>query len=502
MVGNSAREMSERWFNRLIVGGVTLGFLALLAASLGALVTVQENQRLTLWVNHTYRVERLLSRFRVSLERAESARRGLLLSDNPQIRSNFLGAVGQLRPMLDGMARLTGDNPRQQANIAATRRTLSTEIGLLQQSFAFAERGQREAGVLAFRQAQDSGLVRTLWAETDRMLAEEEGLLRQRSAAQQASLGRFRLILAFSGVLLVLVALSTVWLILRYTRDLQASRNELRGLNEDLEGAVTVRTTDLRRANDEIQRFAYIVSHDLRSPLVNVMGFTAELEAATGSLRKLVDQVDSEAPGLVSADARAAAQEDLPEAIGFIRTSTQKMDRLINAILRLSREGRRPITPELLDMGRLVQGITDSLKHRSDELGVTITVAPGLPAITSDRLAVEQILSNIVENALKYLQPGRPGLIEIGARRAGPRVTFSVADNGRGIDLRDHDRIFDLFRRSGVQDQPGEGIGLAHTRALAYRLGGSISVESRLGEGATFLISLPVTYAGDQGALS
>jgi signal transduction histidine kinase len=70
-------------------------------------------------------------------------------------------------------------------------------------------------------------------------------------------------------------------------------------------------------------------------------------------------------------------------------------------------------------------------------------------------------------------------------------VIVAVRDNGRGIDPRDHQRIFDLFRRSGHQDQPGEGIGLAHVRALAYRLGGTISVESQLGEGATFFLSLP-----------
>jgi len=273
-------------------------------------------------------------------------------------------------------------------------------------------------------------------------------------------------------------------------------------LNEGLEGAVQERTVDLRRANDEIQRFAYIVSHDLRSPLVNVMGFTAELEAATREIGKLIERAEAEAPQLVTPDARLAAREDLPEAIGFIRTSTAKMDRLINAILRLSREGRRPITPERLDMDALLRGIADTLKHRSDELGAAIVIAPGLPSLTSDRVAVEQVLSNIVENALKYLQPGRPGRIEVTGRREGARVVFTIADNGRGIDPRDHDRIFDLFRRSGVQDQPGEGIGLAHTRALAYRLGGTITVESALGQGATFAINLPAIFAGEAGSPS
>jgi signal transduction histidine kinase len=125
-----------------------------------------------------------------------------------------------------------------------------------------------------------------------------------------------------------------------------------------------------------------------------------------------------------------------------------------------------------------------------------------LPEITCDRLAIEQIIGNLVENAIKYMPPGRSGRIEIRGQTEGDRALFEVADNGRGIDPKDHERIFDLFRRSGVQDQPGEGIGLAHTRALAYRLGGTISVESELGRGATFRINLPVAFGAEQGALA
>ncbi|HZZ68145.1 MAG TPA: ATP-binding protein, partial [Phenylobacterium sp.] len=277
----------------------------------------------------------------------------------------------------------------------------------------------------------------------------------------------------------------------RYTRDLSASRGELAVLNAGLEEQVATRTADLRRANDEIQRFAYIVSHDLRSPLVNIMGFTAELEAAAKPLGALLERAEAEAPQIVSPDASTAVRSDLPESIGFIRTSTQKMDRLINAILQLSRQGRRVLTPEPLDVSRVLQGVADNLAHRSSELGASIEVAPNLPGVISDRLALEQIFSNLVENALKYLKPGRPGRIEVvGSRQAG-RVVYEVRDNGRGIDPKDHDRIFDLFRRAGAQDQPGEGIGLAHVRALAYRLGGTVTCESALDQGATFRVSLP-----------
>src|SRR5208337_3936243 len=89
-----------------------------------------------------------------------------------------------------------------------------------------------------------------------------------------------------------------------------------------------------------------------------------------------------------------------------------------------------------------------------------------LPTITSDRLAVEQVFSNLMDNAVKYLRAGVPGNIEVRATESDGAVTYEVCDNGRGIDARDRERIFDLFRRSGTQDRPGDGIGLAHARTL------------------------------------
>ena len=146
-----------------------------------------------------------------------------------------------------------------------------------------------------------------------------------------------------------------------------------------------------------------------------------------------------------------------------------------------------------LALEQIVRGIHDSMAHRLDETGATIDIDGALPAIVSDRVAIEQILSNLIENAVKYRHPSRPVAVKVSGGSSGDRAWIEVADNGRGIDPRDHERVFDLFRRSGTQDQPGEGIGLAHVRALAYRLGGTITLRSALGEGATFRVSLPST---------
>jgi PAS domain S-box-containing protein len=250
------------------------------------------------------------------------------------------------------------------------------------------------------------------------------------------------------------------------------------------------RVAELDAANEEIQRFAYIVSHDLRAPLVNVMGFTSELESAQAEIERFYGSVSRNHPELITADTRAVVEGDLSEAIGFIRSSTVKMDKLINAILRLSREGRRVLAPERLGMSELLEGQRQSMAHQLSERGAELIVE-NVPDLISDRLAVEQIFGNLIENAVKYLSPDRPGRIVVRGRDAGPSVRYDIEDNGRGIDPKDFERIFDLFRRSGVQDQQGEGIGLAHVRALVRRLGGTISVASRLGEGSTFTVTLP-----------
>ena len=243
---------------------------------------------------------------------------------------------------------------------------------------------------------------------------------------------------------------------------------------------------ELKESNEEIQRYAYIVSHDLRAPLVNVMGFTSELEETRADIRAALAEHPSASPQAERIDA------DLGEALGFIKTAVTRMEGLIAAILRLSREGRRHFDPQPLDMSALVQGLADAQRHQIETSGARVTVAPDLPSITADRLAVEQIFGNLIDNAVKYLDPARPGRIEVFAQGLGARrVRFAVRDNGRGIAERDHARVFELFRRSGIQDRPGEGIGLAHVKALVRALGGRIEVSSQLGLGTTFSVTLP-----------
>jgi signal transduction histidine kinase len=338
------------------------------------------------------------------------------------------------------------------------------------------------------------------------MRVEEERLLAMRTInADRSQVMASSVTIAGSSMVIALAGMS-IFLVRRSSRARDAAEAKLRNSNLDLEAAVDERTADLREANDEIQRFAYIVSHDLRSPLVNIMGFTSELEELRNDIFKRIarlSQVASLAPAMPE-DATGSAEpeldgpdrqlsEDFSEALGFIKSSIAKMDRLISAILNLTREGRREFAPERINMRELIENIEATVAHQASEADAQIRIGT-LPDIVSDRLALEQIFSNLIDNALKYLRTGVPGDIEVRGRTKLGFAIIDVTDNGRGIDLKDHQRIFDLFRRAGVQDKPGQGIGLAHVRALVRRLGGTMSVASEVNHGSTFTVTLPIQW--------
>lgn len=271
-------------------------------------------------------------------------------------------------------------------------------------------------------------------------------------------------------------------LALRLVRREEVARTTLRASNVRLEQRVAERTADLLESNREIQRFAHIVSHDLRAPLVNIMGFTAELQG-------LRDEV-LHPPRSLDEDRKAQISTEFDEAFGFIQSSIDKMDRLIKAILTLSRQGQRVLRPEPLDMDALMRSVADGVAHRIGEIGASIAIGP-MPAIMADRIAVEQVFANLVDNAVKYLRDDVAGVIAITATASITTATFTVTDNGRGIRPDDRERVFDLFRRAGKQDRPGEGIGLANVRSLIRRLQGTIVLDSAPGSGCVFTVTLP-----------
>jgi signal transduction histidine kinase len=473
----------------------------LVAISTSSVVLVNRSREDSGWVVHTVEVENQINALLLQVRRAESSARGYLLTSEPRFLAEHEAAVATILPDVDKLATLTEDNPVQMENSKRLRPPVQARLEEFAKTIDFVKRNDVAGGIAMLREAGVSDSVARMNDVAGAMRAEEDRLFARRTRTADRTQRLASVVtVAGSGLVIALAAIS-ILLVRRSARARDAAEAQLRDNNLNLEATVDERTADLREANSEIQRFAYIVSHDLRSPLVNIMGFTSELEELRGDIFRriaalgrgatpLVPEAISE-PALEAEDKQLS--QDFTEALGFIKSSIAKMDRLITAILNLTREGRREFEPVKIDTRELIEAIVTTVAHQASEAQAEIRVAP-LPDIVSDRLALEQIFSNLIDNALKYLKPGVPGDISIRGRTKLGFAIFEIADNGRGIDAKDHQRIFDLFRRAGIQDRPGQGIGLAHVRALVRRLGGTMSVSSELNSGSTFTITLPLAW--------
>jgi len=495
----TAEGQRRRAFWQILL--LSAGLLVLTAISAGSVYLVNKARDDNKWVVHTIEVENQVNTLLLEIRRAESGARGFLLTQAAGFMADHEKAVAAIIPALDRVTRLTGDNPEQRTNIEKLSSAIETRLAQFSLEMDFVRQGQPDKATALVREAAAADTTAAISGFAGAMIQEEERLFRQRSTNADRSQTLAASLTGIGSGLVVLLAVISVWLVRRSAQARDVAEARLRDANMNLETTVDERTADLREANEEIQRFAYIVSHDLRSPLVNIMGFTSELEELGGDIFRRIGGLTQAAAGapppstgeitLEGPDQQLSA--DFSEALGFIKSSIAKMDRLISAILHLTREGRREFQPERIDTRELIETIVSTLAHQASEAQADIQVEP-LPNLVSDRLALEQIFSNLIDNGIKYLKNGVPGAIRIRGRTKLGYAIFEIGDNGRGIDPKDHQRIFDLFRRAGTQDKPGQGIGLAHVRALVRRLGGTMSVSSELNTGSTFTITLPINW--------
>ncbi|HEX8471900.1 MAG TPA: ATP-binding protein [Brevundimonas sp.] len=474
---------------RSVVFLLTGALILLLLVNVSTFVMINRTAAYNVQVDATWRTRREARSLILAVQGAETAQRAFLLTGQPGFLTAFEKNKAAIpRIFADFERGAEGDGVALASAEALTRITRDKFIEM-SATLELARQGRIGQAVSRVRTGEGQALTEELDAEMSRLDGHLGQTLERRRLSSERSALFTVLINAIAGVLILVLAGIIIMLVRRYLAEITSARDELDLVNAGLEERVKARTAALIRANEEVQRFAYIVSHDLRSPLVNVMGYTSELEQAGKTIDRAI--VKAELEREVDAEIITAVREDMPEAIGFIRASTEKMDRLINAILKLSREGRRNLTPETLDMTAMVGRIADSVHHQTEEADAEIVVE-ALPAFENDRMSIEQVFGNLIDNAVKYLDRSRPGHIVVSGReRPGGWVEYSITDNGRGIAPRDHERVFELFRRAGRQDTKGEGLGLAFVRNSVRRLGGEITLESELGKGSTFLLKFP-----------
>ncbi|MFM0336196.1 sensor histidine kinase [Paraburkholderia fungorum] len=267
----------------------------------------------------------------------------------------------------------------------------------------------------------------------------------------------------------------------RFQADLARRAGELARINETL-----------RQQTQENEMFIYSVSHDLRAPLVNLQGFSKELNRACDELRVALRQSS------LGAEPRQRIErvvdEDIGEALHYLQTAVLRASHIIDALLRLSRVGHVEYRQQKVEVHDIVPRVVDAMQVSIRARHARVIVNE-LPAVWGDPTALEQVFANLIGNALNYLDPSREGRIEIGTTPAPPGVhslrIFYVRDNGLGIPAVAMPRLFNAFQRLHGNVAAGEGIGLALVRRVVERHGGRVWAESKEGVGTTFYLSLP-----------
>jgi PAS domain S-box-containing protein len=243
---------------------------------------------------------------------------------------------------------------------------------------------------------------------------------------------------------------------------------EIKRLNEDL----TRRATDLEAVNKELEAFSYSVSHDLRAPLIGVLGFSRRL------LDKYAQQFDQKGWQFLS----------------IIQKDAQKMLQLVDNLMALSRFKHREMTPILIDMEDMARTVFEELKRISPETSnrlPQLRLAPLRPAY-GDPAMIRQVFFNLLSNAIKFSRPREEGWVEIGYLDGEGQTAYYVKDNGVGFDMQQADKLFGVFQRlHGTREFEGTGIGLAIVQRIIHRQGGKVWAEGEVDKGATFYFTLP-----------
>ena len=254
------------------------------------------------------------------------------------------------------------------------------------------------------------------------------------------------------------------------------------------EQARDVLNSQLEAKNKELESILYVTSHDLRAPLVNIQGFSHELSRSCEQLRSAGKDKGKIAE--MDEQVRLALDRDIPEALDFILSSASKMDALLSGLLRLSRLGSTAITIEKLDMNDLMANVQESMEYQVKQAGAAVNIEP-LPPCLGDSAQINQVFSNLLDNALKFLDKSRAGVIGIYGQSEDGRSTYCVEDNGIGIAPEHQGKIFEIFHRLRPDEISGEGLGLTIVRHILDRHDGNVWVESEPGKGSKFFVSLP-----------
>lgn len=409
------------------------------------------------WANHARRVLQDVADIRSLLTRAESAQRGyLLFGDDAMAKASVIDAADEAN-LVDELDSLTRENQEQRRLVGELRQRLK-DHRRFSQLVVTSRSNSIEDALDVMKSASYGNTLTSTQRTLDLIREEQQGAMLSHSLAFRS--GFYRFVTSWLVLLVVtigvLVALALV--INQTLRSRMLAEERLR--DAELE---------TKKINQDLESFSYSVSHDLRSPLRSINGYTSAL------LEDYSDKLDEEGRRLLN----------------VIVANAKKMNQLIDDLLAFSRLGRQELRKEEVNVEEQVHGIWTELYEREGNRKVVVTIGP-LGYARIDANMMRQVWLNLLGNALKYSRKKASAAIEVGRIEDAQEVTFFVKDNGAGFDMLYVDKLFGVFQRLHKPSEfEGTGVGLALVKRIMERHHGRVWAIGKVDEGATFYIALP-----------
>jgi signal transduction histidine kinase len=439
-----------------------IGFIAslvLLALVTGvAILAVRGFGSTTRWLAHSHEVVTELEGLSASLARAEGALRGYISSGESTYLKERDAAETSLDEHLQLAGQLTADNFNLQSRLHELQSSIPQRR---KQVDALIELARIQGPAAAQRASLSEAVHKATLDVSDRieeLKREESHLLAARRGADEVwangLIGTF-------CILLVTVLSTVTWLSRRVRAETRARARHAEALDRA--------NLNLEAANRELESFSYSVSHDLRSPLRAIDGYSLMLEQ----------------------DYAAQLDETARRYIQTIRGGSQRMAALIDDLLTFSRLSRQALNRQTVDMTMLARRAAAEVLENQPEPKPAVNI-PDLPPVPGDPALLRQVWTNLIGNAVKYSAKSSTPEVLIRAETDGRQVRYEIQDNGVGFDMKYADKLFGVFQRLHSMDEyPGTGVGLAIVQRIIARHKGAVSAKGERGKGATFGFTLP-----------
>jgi len=459
--------------------GVTVGFALAIVVLVLAFLFMNSNlsriERNGDQVLHSNAVLDELDAVLLALVDAETGQRGYLITGVETFLEPYRRARQVLETHLALLKKFATDNPPQVEMAAKLTEKSRIRMNTIESRITLLRNGDEDAARESVRLGTGKAEMDEIREIVRQMKEKEEEILAVRAEETEQSHRTARSVNAIS-VLMGLAMVGTAYVMT--ARDIAARQQTA----AELEQKVVERTHELqelnvalRTSNRELEQFASVASHDLQEPLRKIEAFGDRLKTRNTEL-----------------------DESGRDYLTRMLDSAARMRKLINDLLSFSRVTTRaqPFVP--VDLDKVAGEVLSDLEARVQQVGGRVDIRGTLPTIDADPTQIRQLLQNLIGNALKFHQPGTAPIVEVTSTLAEesknrPRIVLTVKDNGIGFEEVYLDRIFEVFQRlHGRNEYEGTGIGLAICRKIAERHGGTITARSTPGQGATFIVTLPV----------